>query len=201
MIDAGGEAWGSLDIVQVRAKSMSTADFEKLTERWTEVASRSAVTIVIVNDRVDIALAVGADGVHVGQGDVPSADIRGLAPPGFVIGVSAHDAEELVRAPASGADYAGLGAFYASPTKPDASRLASERPGLLRAVREAHIPVLAIGGITADRVAEVIDRVPVTGIAASHAIQGAPDPGTAILELRTELDRAGTKRQTSERMG
>lgn len=180
---------------------MPTADFETLAERWMEVASDSTATIVIVNDRVDIAQAVGADGVHVGQGDLSPTEIRAVTPRGFVIGVSAHDAGELARAATSGADYAGLGAFYASPTKPEAVRLDLERPDLPEAVREAAIPILAIGGITAERVREVIASAPVTGIAVSHAIQGAPDPVAAILELRSELDRAWTKRPARERMG
>lgn len=190
-----------LDIVQIRGKALPTADFETLAERWTEVASAFAATMIVVNDRVDVALAVGADGVHVGQSDLAPADIRRQAPPGFVIGVSSHDAGELAQAAASGADYAGLGTFYASRTKPDAVLLDRERPGLREGVRVAAIPILAIGGIIAGRVGEVFATLPVSGVAVSHAIQGAPDPGAAIFDLRSELDRAWTERQASERVG
>ena len=197
MLEAGGDAWKSLDMVQVRGKALPTEDLEELVKLWTESLSTSA-TRIVVNDRVDVALATGADGVHVGPSDLPVAAIRELAPRGFLIGISTHDDAEVARAGKSGADYAGLGAFYASRTKPEAVLLDRERSGLAEAVREAAIPILAIGGITAERVRDVCSRVPVSGIAVSHAIQGAADPGAAIVGLRSELHRAWMDRQPRE---
>jgi thiamine-phosphate pyrophosphorylase len=136
--------------------------------------------------------------VHVGQSDLPVGAIRGLAPRGFLIGISAHDQGEVTQAGESGADYAGLGAFYASRTKPDAVLLDREGPGLAEADCAAPIPVLAIGGITAVRVQDVCSSVPVSGVAVSHAIQGAANPAAAILELRAKLARAWVERQPRE---
>jgi thiamine-phosphate pyrophosphorylase len=199
LIEAGRESWKSLDIVQVRGKSMPTAELESLVELWTGAVATSS-TLVIVNDRVDVALATGAHGVHAGRNDLPAKAIRELVPRGFVIGISAHDGEEIAHARKSGADYAGLGAFYASRTKPEAVLLDRQSPGLVRAIRGAGIPILAIGGITAERVRNVISTVPVSGIAVSDAIQGAADPAAAIDELRAELDRVWMEQQEQEVM-
>jgi thiamine-phosphate diphosphorylase len=199
LIEAGRKSWKSLDIVQVRGKSMATADLERLVELWTGAVA-TFPTLVVVNDRVDVALASGAHGVHVGRSDLPATAIRELVPCGFVIGVSAHDGAEVAHVRESGADYAGLGAFYASRTKPEAVLLDRQSPGLARAIRGAAIPILAIGGITAERVRDVISTVPVTGVAVSDAIQGSTDPAAAIDELRAELDRAWMERQEHEVM-
>ena len=181
-------------MVQVRGKSMSAADLERLVTLWLGTVSGSP-TLVVVNDRLDVALATGAHGVHVGRNDLPVGAVRRLAPRGFVIGVSAHDERELTVARETGASYAGLGAFYGSRTKPEAVLLRRDLPGLGEAVREAAIPLLAIGGITAGRVPDVFSSAAVSGIAVSHAIQGAPDPAAAVLELRAEVDRAWKARE------
>jgi thiamine-phosphate pyrophosphorylase len=197
LLEAGGDSWHSLDIVQVRGKSMPTGDLEKLVKRWTESVSGST-TLIVVNDRVDVALATDAHGAHVGRGDLPVGAIRELAPRRFVIGISTHDEREVAHARESGADYAGLGAFYTSHTKPEAFLLDRGSRGLGEAVRGASIPVLAIGGITAERVRDVCSSVPVNGVAVSDAIQGAADPCVAIAELRSELDQAWMDRKLHE---
>jgi thiamine-phosphate pyrophosphorylase len=146
--------------------------------------------IVIVNDRADVALAAGADGVHVGSGDVPPEAVRAL--PGgaeLVIGVTCHTLEELRGAPPTGADYAAAGAFFPSPTKP--SVRADPRNALSALPRSYPLPVYAIGGVTAGRCAEVL-RVPhVEGVVVSSTVQAAADPAAALRELRAALDRAG----------
>jgi len=184
-------------MVQVRGKSMPAGDLERLVALWRGAVSGSP-TLVVVNDRLDVALATGAHGVHVGRDDLPLEAVRRLAPRGFVIGVSAHDAREVALARESGATYAGLGAFYGSRTKPEAALLERARPGLGEAIREATIPILAIGGITAERVPDVFASAPVSGIAVSHAIQGAPDPAAATRELRAEVDRTWVTRESGE---
>jgi len=181
-------------MVQVRGKSMPAADLERLVALWRGAVSASP-TVVVVNDRLDVALATGAHGVHLGRNDLPVHTIRRLAPHGFVIGVSAHDEREVALARVAGASYAGLGAFYGSRTKPEAVLLDRESPGLGEAIREAAIPILAIGGITAGRVHDVFSSAPVSGIAVSHAIQGAADPAAATLALRAEVDRAWMARE------
>ena len=183
------EAWSLVDLVQVRGKQVPAGELEDLTRAW--IARLTTVpTRVVVNDRLDVALAAGADGVHLGQDDLPLDVARSLAPPGFLLGASTHDRGELLAAQEAGADYAGLGAFFGSGTKVEAQRLDPSASGVVSAVPGLAIPVLAIGGVAADKVAEAV-RVPaVTGIAVSAAIQVAGDPEAAIRRLRRALERA-----------
>lgn len=178
-----------MDIVQVRGKDLPAADLEKLVEVWIDTVAAHD-TLVVVNDRLDVTLATGADGVHVGQDDLSPEEVRELAPADLVIGRSAHDRREVLLAQESGATYAGLGAFYGSRTKPEASVLEPGKAGLREPIPALTIPVVAIGGITVERVREVLSLPPVTGIAVSEAIQGADDPARAVTRLRSALDRA-----------
>lgn len=190
LIERGAGGWGAADMVQVRGKGLPAGELEALVGRWIEAAGATAV---VVNDRVDVAIATRAWGVHVGRADLDPDAIRALAP-GLAIGVSAHDRAELEAAVASGAAYAGLGAFYESRTKPEARRLDPGRAGLLEAIPGLSIPVLAIGGITAARVREVLSVPAVTGVAVSEAVQGAADPAQALALLRGSLDEAWAQR-------
>lgn len=194
LAEAGGEAWPEVDLVQVRGKDLPAGDLEALTRVWIDALRRYPSTLVVVNDRLDVALAAGADGVHVGREDLPAAEVRRLAPGDFLIGVSAHDLPEIERAQASEADYAGLGAFYPTRTKEGATVLDSADPSLRMPIPGLTMPVVAIGGITAGRVAEVLAIPAVTGIAVSRAIQGAREPAEAIREIRSALDRAWRER-------
>ena len=109
---------------------------------------------LIINDRVDVALAVGAAGVHVGQDDLPCSVVRQLVGPDFVIGVSAHNPEDARKAAADGADYLGCGAVFGTGTKAGVAKLGLER---LRSIREAvTLPMVGIGGVKADNYAEVL---------------------------------------------
>jgi thiamine-phosphate pyrophosphorylase len=178
-----------VDLVQVRGKVLPAGELEELAAGWVERLA-GLPNRVIVNDRTDAALAANADGVHLGPDDVPVGAARGTAPGGFVIGTSAHDRDELLRAQAAGADYAGLGAFHATGTKPGARPLDLDRDGLRTPIENLSIPVLAIGGIDASRIAGAL-RVPaVTGIAVSAAVQAADDPEQAIERLREALEEA-----------
>ncbi|HJR52531.1 MAG TPA: thiamine phosphate synthase [Gemmatimonadota bacterium] len=189
---AGGDAWGEVDLVQVRGKDLPAGDLADLARDWIEALADHPSTLVVVNDRLDVALAAGADGVHVGQEDLPAAQARALAPRSFVIGVSAHGRGEMELAQRSEADYAGLGAFYPTGTKTGAAVL--DRRDLRTPVPGLTIPVVAIGGITPERVAEVMAFPAVTGVAVSAAIQAAREPAKAIRELRSTLDRAWRER-------
>lgn len=191
---AGGDAWGAVDIVQVRGKDMPAGDFETLARIWIDALGEDLATLVVVNDRLDVALAAGAGGVHLGRDDVPLAEARALAPADFLIGASAHDRGEVEHAQRSGADYAGLGAFYPTRTKAGAAVLDPGDPAWRAPVSGLTIPVLAIGGITAGRVAEVMAVPAVSGVAVSEAIQAAPEPAEAIRELRSVLDQAWRER-------
>lgn len=191
---AGGDAWEAVDLVQVRGKDLPAGDLEALTRVWIEALARHAATLVVVNDRLDVALAAGAGGVHLGRHDLPVAEARALAPRNFVVGASAHDRREIRLAERSEADYAGLGAFYPTRTKAGAAVLDFGDPEWRTPVPGLTIPVLAIGGITARRVAEVLAVPVVSGVAVSEAIQAAPEPADAIRELRSALDQAWRER-------
>lgn len=194
LAEAGGEAWGAVDLVQVRGKDLPAGDLEALTRVWIDALGPFPSTFVVVNDRLDVALATGADGVHVGRDDLSADEARTLAPGNFLIGASAHDRREIELAQRSEADYAGLGAFYPTRTKAGAAILDSRDPAWGKPVRGLTIPVVAIGGITVGRVAEVMAVPVVTGIAVSEGIQAAPEPAEAIRELRSALDQAWRKR-------
>jgi thiamine-phosphate pyrophosphorylase len=176
------DAWALVDMVQVRGKRLTAGGLEELTRGW--VARLAGLPgRVIVNDRLDVALAAGADGVHLGQDDLPLAAARELSPDGFLLGGSSHDREELLAVQAAGADYAGLGALSASSTKPEARPLDPARVGLAGRVTGLEIPVLAIGGIDPETVRRALEIPAVTGVAVSGVIQAAQDPGAAIRAL------------------
>ena len=186
---ADDHAWALVDMVQVRGKQLEAGGLEELTRGW--VARLAGLPgRVVVNDRLDVALAAGADGVHLGQGDLPLATARELAPDGFLIGGSSHDREELLAVQAAEADYAGLGTFSASSTKPEARSLDPVTAGLAKAVAGLEIPVLAIGGIDSATVDRALQVPAVTGVAVSRAIQAAEDPGAAIRALYGALRAA-----------
>ena len=134
----------------------------------------------IVNDSLELALAVGADGLHVGQDDVPAREARRALGPDAILGVSAATVEDAIRAEADGADYIGTGAVFPTATKPDA---ACVTPSILRAICGAvHIPVVAIGGIHAGNVPSLAHSG-IAGVAVVSAIFGAPDVTAAAREL------------------
>ena len=187
--EANDQAWARVDLVQVRGKRLAADGLEELTRGW--VARLAGLPVrVIVNDRLDVALAAGADGVHLGRADLPLEAAREVAPGGFVIGGSSHDREELLAVQSAGADYAGLGAFSATSTKPDARALDGDAAGLGGPVAGLEIPVLAIGGVGPATVERAFEIPAVTGVAVSGAIQSAEDPGAVIEALFGALGAA-----------
>jgi len=180
-------------MVQVRGKGLAAGQLEQVTAGWVERLA-GLPSLVVVDDCTDVALAARADGVHLGADDLPLEVARALAP-SLLLGASTHDREELLAAQAAGADYAGLGAFHATGTKPGTRLLDPGRAGLRDPVPGLAIAVLAIGGLDVSRVAEAM-RVPaVTGIAVSAAVQEAGDPDGAIERLREALNEAWTARE------
>ena len=136
---------------------------------------------LLVNDRLDIALLSGADGVHLGQDDIPVAEARRLAGENFLIGATAHNVEEALAAEAAGADYLGCGAVFATHTKKDTVPLGLDG---LQAIRQAvRIPIAGIAGITPDNYRLVLGTG-ANGIAVVSAILGAPDITDAVTELK-----------------
>ena len=178
---------GGVTCVQLREKRCGTR--ELLEEaRAAKAALQGTGVPLIVNDRVDVALAVGAEGVHVGQGDMPIGDVRGLAPKGWIVGVSAESVEDAVRAEFEGADYVGASPVFATATKADhAAPLGLD--GLMRMRASVKIPIVAIGGIHAGNAREVV-RAGADGLATVSAIVAAESPRAAAAELRREIEAA-----------
>ena len=178
---------GGATCVQLREKNCGTREFID-EARAVQAALRGTGVPLIVNDRADVALAVGADGVHLGQRDLPVAAARRLGPPGWIVGVSAESVEDAVRAEREGADYVGASPVFATPTKTDhAAPLGLEG---LRAIRAAvKLPLVAIGGIHAGNAREIV-RAGADGLAVVSAIVAADDPRAAAAELRRAIAAA-----------
>ena len=143
---------GGVTLVQYRAKTASSAEMYAEALQLKALCDSFNVPLII-NDRLDIAMAVGAAGVHLGQDDLPCAAARKLLGEDYIIGVSAHNLAEAKAALQSGADYLGCGAVFGTATKADVQKLGTE--GLAAICREKGLPVVGIGGVTADNYREV----------------------------------------------
>ncbi len=168
----------AVDAVQVRAKRACDHDVVSWTRELVAGIQPSA-TRVLVNDRLDLALAAGAHGVHLGRHDLSVADARSLAPAGFLVGATCRSPEQAVRARAAGADYAGVGPVHATTTK---SGLPDPLGLEVLAATAAEIPAIAIGGITAARVREVM-AAGAHGVAVVAAVWKTADPPGAAREI------------------
>ncbi|MDO8871975.1 MAG: thiamine phosphate synthase [Methanoregula sp.] len=172
---------GGADVIQLRDKSCSSRELIRIGRVIHGITRRSS-TIFIVNDRLDVALACGADGVHLGQGDMRTDVARQIAPPGFIIGVSVRNVEEACRAEREGADYVALSPTFSTGSKPDAG------PGhgldMLREIqRNVSVTVIAIGGIHRGNIGEVI-AAGAAGVAVISAVVGATDIAAAARDLK-----------------
>lgn len=175
---------GGVTCVQLREKHLDRDTFLAEAKQICALCRRYGVPF-IVNDDLDVALACGADGIHVGQDDMPAAEVRRRAGRRLIVGVSAHTPEEARLAEAAGADYLGAGAVFGSATKTDASLLT---PAGLQAVCAAvHIPVVAIGGVNARNILQ-LQGSGAAGAAVVSGIFGAPDITAACRELRALAD-------------
>ena len=179
---------GGCRLIQLREKEWPSGRLLPLAERLRDRCRRAGVTF-IVNDRVDLALAVEADGIHLGQDDLPVRAARPLLRPGMVLGRSTHSVAQAREAQSDGADYIAVGSMFPTQTKADFELVG---PELLRAVRpETKAPLVGIGGITRANVAQVI-RAGADGVAVISAVCGASDPAAATREfvaaIRAERD-------------
>jgi thiamine-phosphate pyrophosphorylase len=178
---------GGVTMVQLREKDLSSREFYEIAVTLREITKRRNVPLVI-NDRLDIALAAGADGLHIGQSDLPLKAVRSVAGDCLFIGVSAGTVEEARRAEAEGADYLGVGAVFPTGSKADAGEAIG--PEGLQAICDAvHIPVVGIGGVAPANVALVLQSGAV-GIAVISAILSQPDIRAAAENLRRSMDSA-----------
>lgn len=165
--------------LQIREKDLSEEAFEQEAAKLKDLCAKYRVPYV-VNDSVEIAVDIDADGVHVGQSDIKGRDIRAIIGPDKILGISAGTVEEAVAAEKAGADYIGVGAVFATSTKKNARNLSREQ--LLAICNAVTIPVVAIGGISAGNILE-LSGSGVDGVAVVSAIFGAQDPGKATAEL------------------
>ena len=150
--------------------------------------TREFGALLFINDRLDVALAAGADGVHVGPHDVPLASLRQAAPRGFLVGGSTDDPETARRLEREGASYIGCGAVFGTRTKTDIGDERIGTDGLKRVVEATSLPVLAIGGITAENAPEA-RAAGAAGVAVVSALMKAPAPGVVVRALLTSTLR------------
>lgn len=174
---------GGATIVQVRWKDGAPADILQLAR-----ALVAALPVpVLLNDRVDIALAAGAAGAHLGWDDPPLDALRPHVPAGFLLGISVGTPEEAARADAASADYWSVGPCFVTPTKADAGpALGPEGFAVLARHAPAGVPVIGIGGITAATVPLIV-QAGAAGVAVIGAVLTAPDPQAAARELRAAV--------------
>jgi len=174
---------GGADVIQLRDKSASSAQLIREAKRLLPV-TRAAGIPLIINDRVEVVDAVGADGVHLGQDDGPIEEARRLLGSTRLIGKSTHSLEQALAADAEGADYIGLGPIFPTPTKP-----AYEHVGIALigdVTRRVHVPVVCIGGIDHPALQSVL-AAGATCVAVVRAVCGAEDPQRAARQLKNAL--------------
>lgn len=171
---------GGCTLVQLREKTLSSLEFYETAVRVKAVCDRYKVPLVI-NDRVDIALAVDAAGVHVGQSDLPAGIVRGMIGDGKILGVSASNLAEALQAERDGADYLGVGAMFATGTKADAKSVSMNE---LKEIRTAiRLPIVAIGGINQDTI-PLLQGMGIDGIAVVSAIVSEDDIALAAKKIK-----------------
>jgi thiamine-phosphate pyrophosphorylase len=172
---------GGATVVQFREKSATTREMIALGQALHEMTMPAGVPL-IVNDRLDVALAIGAEGVHVGVDDMPVAVARRLMGPDRLVGYSPDTVEAALRGQQQGADYLGIGDVFGTPSKPDAGEPIG-LGGLAAVVDAVSIPVVAIGGITVEN-APAVARTGAAGVAVISAVIGAEDPEGAVRRLK-----------------
>lgn len=176
---------GGMSALQLREKDAPREEVLPLALDLQRICAEAAVPFII-NDDIELALKISADGVHLGQGDMDCAEARSILGEGFIIGISAQTEEQAVLAVEEGADYLGVGALVPTGTKPDAVDVSKEE---LEAICAAvDIPVVGIGGISIDNIADFAG-CGLDGIAVVSALFAADDCRTAAQELREAVDR------------
>lgn len=177
---------GGATCVQLREKHCGTRQFIAEARMLMALLQPAGIPLII-NDRLDVALAAGANGVHLGQKDMAIADARRLAGPGLVIGISAESLADAVQAEAEGADYIGISPVFATTTKKDAAAPLG-LDGIRRIRAAVRLPLVAIGGITLEN-AESVISAGADGLAVVSAIVAAQCPRTAAAALKQRIRR------------
>jgi thiamine-phosphate pyrophosphorylase len=178
---------GGADVIQLRDKACGCRELYRIGRVLRAITMKTG-TLFIINDRLDVALACGADGVHLGQDDICAGVARQIAPPGFIIGVSVGSVDEAIKAEQEGADYIALSPVFSTASKNDAG------PGLgldvLREIRRnISVPVIAIGGINLDNVREVI-AAGADGVAVISVVVGSRNIIATARELSKRISES-----------
>ena len=174
-------AQGGCTMVQLREKEADTGEFVTLARALHKLLTPLSIPLLI-NDRVDVALAAGVEGVHVGQSDMLAEDVRRIMGQDAIVGLSVETEAELLDAQNRPVDYIGIGPVYPTQTKKDVKGSPWEPDGLKRAVGLSSLPLVAIGGVQRDN-ARAVAGSGVAGIAVVSAICSAPSPAEAAREL------------------
>ncbi len=182
---------GGVTIMQLREKNKTTREYIKLAEAVHEIARRYGVPLII-DDRLDVAMAVSAEGVHLGQSDMPVKTARELVGSSMIIGATTKTVEQALEAERSGADYLGVGAIYPTTTK--VKTVLTSVDTLREICRAVSIPVNAIGGLNKDN-CHVLENTGISGICAVSAIMKSSDPKAAAAELKAVSDRLRAGRE------
>ena len=175
---------GGARIIQLREKQLDDSGFRRLGVEMQALVREVPGAVLIVNDRVAIALEIGADGIHIGQADEDCREVIRRVPPQMIVGVSVDTAAEAIAAQAAGATYVGAGSVFPTPTKPDAQIIGIE--ALRRIVQSVHIPVVAIGGIALQNAAAVV-AAGAHYLAVISQINDAADIPARIREFRAAI--------------
>jgi thiamine-phosphate diphosphorylase / hydroxyethylthiazole kinase len=191
---------GGVTIVQYRDKHAETGELISTASKLHQITKSHAVPLLI-NDRVDVALAIGAEGVHLGQDDMPIAAARKILGNDAIIGMTATSIEEAQSAQREGADYLGIGTVFATPTKEDTKSIigTAGTAAILQAMRDSYLPSVAIGGINQSNIQRVLHQTNVnqkaflSGVAVVSAIIAAKDPRKAATELIGRIKGVGDK--------
>ena len=185
-----GAIAGGVDIAQLREKQLDDDELAALANAMRALCERLGA-LSIVNDRPGVAREAGVDGVHVGQDDMPVADVRELVGPDMLIGLSTHTAAQIDAVDAALVDYIGVGPIHETPTKPGRPAVGLE---LIRhAAARSPVPFFAIGGLHAGNLEDALDAG-ATRVCVLRAVSAAADPERAARELRGELDARGLER-------
>ena len=172
---------GGCTMVQLREKEISSLDFYVLASEMKKITDRYGIPLII-NDRIDIAMAVGAAGVHVGQKDIPADIARKVIGKNMLLGVSTASVAEAVNAAKAGADYLGVGAMFPTGTKTDASHVSMEELGGIR--KAVDIPIVVIGGISKEN-AMLFQSMGIDGLAVVSAVIAQPDIKKSTADLKS----------------
>ncbi len=176
---------GGASVIQLREKNLSSREFYETALRVLEITKPRGVPLII-NDRLDICLAAGADGVHLGQSDIPCKIAREILGAGKIIGVSSHNPAEAAQAQADGADYLGVGAAFCTSTKTNTTPVT---PETILAIRKAvTLPFVVIGGVNEKNISQLYG-LGINGAAVVSAICAKPDITAAAREMRKAAEK------------